>query len=108
MQGGILSPILFTLFTADLEKWCKHSKIYGYADDTTSSCKGKSWKDIIKNLEEDANIILSYMASNGLAANQNNIRKKSHPLPLFTVKSKLKVHCCGIFLSYSNQFWVLF
>ena len=70
-QGGILSPILFTLFTADLEKWCKHSKIYGYADDTTSSCKGKSWKDIIKNLEEDANIILSYMASNGLAANQN-------------------------------------
>ena len=27
-QGGILSPIIFTLFTADLELWCKFSKIY--------------------------------------------------------------------------------
>ena len=26
-QGGILSPIIFTLYTADLELWCKYSKI---------------------------------------------------------------------------------
>ena len=41
-QGGILSPIIFTLFSADLEFWCKFVKIYGYADDTTSSCSGKN------------------------------------------------------------------
>ena len=40
-QGGVLSPIIFTLFTSDLEYWCKHSKIFSYADDTTSSCQGK-------------------------------------------------------------------
>ena len=41
-QGGILSPIIFTLYTADLELWCKYSKIYNYADDTTSSCQEKT------------------------------------------------------------------
>ena len=68
-QGGILSPIIFTLFTADLELWCKFSKIYGYADDTTSSCKGKNLEEIIANLKADAENILNYMASNGLVAN---------------------------------------
>ena len=61
--------ITFTLFTADLELWCKFSKIYVYADDTTSSCKGKNLEEIIKNLKQDANAILSYLASNGLVAN---------------------------------------
>ena len=65
------SHLLFTLFTADLEYWCKHSKIFSYADDTTSSCHGKDLKEIMKNLEEDAASILSYMASNGLVANQS-------------------------------------
>ena len=49
--------------------WCKHSKIYGYADDTTSTCKGKNLEEIIKNLKEDADSILRYMASNGLVDN---------------------------------------
>ena len=68
-QGGILSPIIFTLFTADLELWCKFSKIYGFADDTTSACQGKNLEEIIQNLKTDADSILSYMASNGLVAN---------------------------------------
>ena len=68
-QGGILSPIIFTLFTADLEMWCKYSKIYGYADDTTTACQGKNLEEIIKNLKHDAESILKYMASNGLVAN---------------------------------------
>ena len=57
------------LLTADLELWCKYSKIYVYADDTTSSCSGKNLAEIIKNLKHDADAILSYMASNGLVAN---------------------------------------
>ena len=49
-QGGILSPIIFTLFTADLELWCKYSKIYNYADDTTSSCSGKNLEEIFEGI----------------------------------------------------------
>ena len=64
-----LKPIIFTLFTADMELWCKYSKIYSYADDTTTSCEGKDVEDIIRKLKLDADSILSYMASNGLVAN---------------------------------------
>ena len=59
-QGGILSPIIFTLFTADMELWCKYSTFFGYADDTTTSCQGSSIEEIISNLKEDADSILKY------------------------------------------------
>ena len=60
----------YTLFTSDLKYWVKHSKIFSYADDTTSNCQGKDLAEIMKHLEEDAANIMSYMASNGLVANQ--------------------------------------
>ena len=68
-QGGILSPIIFTIYGADLEEWVKHSKIFNYADDTSSSCKDKEENVVIEKLQEDAEGILQFMASNGLVAN---------------------------------------
>ena len=68
-QGSILSPIIFTIYCADLEEWVKHSKLLNYADDTSSSHSGQEQTTVIKNLEEDATYILQFMASNGLVAN---------------------------------------
>jgi hypothetical protein len=51
-QGGILSPIVFTLYTADMESWLKTSKLTNFADDTTTFNKGKCKLDILKRLEE--------------------------------------------------------
>ena len=68
-QGGILSPIIFTIYGADLEDWVKHSSIFNYADYSTSSCSGEDEDTIITKLEEDATGILEFMASNGLVAN---------------------------------------
>ena len=69
-QGGILSPIVFTIYTADMELWLKFSKLFNFADDTTTDTKGKEASTIKRNLEEDAKNVLSFMASNGLVANQ--------------------------------------
>ena len=69
-QGGILSPIIFTLYTADMELWLKTSKLFNFADDTTTDNKGKSLLEIKLWLEEDATNVLTFMASNGLVANQ--------------------------------------
>ena len=33
-QGGILSPIIFIIYGADMEEWVKQSCIFNYADDT--------------------------------------------------------------------------
>ena len=69
-QGGILSPIIFTLYTADMELWLNNSKLFNFADDTTTDTKGTVPLNIKRNLENDAVNILQFMASNGLVANQ--------------------------------------
>ena len=68
-QGGILSPIIFTIYGADMEEWVDHSTIFNYADDTSSSCVSKSLDRIQEKLESDADKMLDFMASNGLVAN---------------------------------------
>ena len=68
-QGSILSPIIFTIYCADLKEWVKHSKLLNYAHDTSSSHSGQDQAIVVRNLEEDATNILQFMASNGLVAN---------------------------------------
>ena len=46
-QGGILSPIIFTLYTADMELWLKSSSLFNFADDTTTDSKGREVTKII-------------------------------------------------------------
>jgi hypothetical protein len=86
-QGGILSPIIFTLYTADMEMWLKNSKLTNFADDTETHCSSKD-KDEVKNfLEEDAINILKFMASNGLVANQTKTE-----LLILNEKTKKRVY----------------
>ena len=68
-QGGVLSPLIFVLFVSDLQDWLEHSTAPTYADDTTTGTSGFSLEVVIKNVEEDAKMVLQYMASNGLVAN---------------------------------------
>ena len=35
-QGGIMSPIKFVIYGADMELWLKHSSALTYADDTST------------------------------------------------------------------------
>ena len=82
-QGGILSPLLFIIFVADLDLWLSYSKISSYADDTKTSVSGRILKAIIRKMESDALMVLKFMASNGLVANPKkttllflNLKKK--------------------------------
>ena len=70
-QGGVLSPLVFVLFVADLEEWLNHSSAPTYADDTTTGTSGRSVKETIELMEIDAEKVLRFMASNGLVANPN-------------------------------------
>ena len=62
---------MFTLYTADMGLWLKHSKSTNFADDTETDYSGLTKEDIKKCLEEDALRLLSFMASNGPVANQS-------------------------------------
>ena len=68
-QGSILSPVLFIIYVADMEDWTKHAGVYTYADDTSTDASSKEVNEVITKLEEDAETILQFMASNGLVAN---------------------------------------
>ena len=46
-QGSILSPIIFTIYCADLEEWVKHSSLLNYADDTSTSHGGENLDIVI-------------------------------------------------------------
>ena len=88
-QGGTHSPIIFTVYTADLENWVKLSKVFNYADDTTSDVASRQLEIVLKLLKEDAAAILAFMASNGLVANTKktvfmllNHRAKKEDLPI--------------------------
>ena len=68
-QGGILSPVIFIIYGADFEKWLKHATAFAYADDSTTSVSDKDFEEIKRKLQEDAENVLQFMASNGLVAN---------------------------------------
>ena len=90
-QGGVLSPLIFVLFVSDLQDWLLHSTAPTYADDTMSGTSSKKLETVIKNLEEDANLVLKYMASNGLVANAKKtmlmfLKNKSNKDELMSIK----------------------
>lgn len=68
-QGSCLSPMLFIILLADIEDWANEADVFGFADDTTNSVSGDSVEEVDKKLEEEAIIILQFMASNNLVIN---------------------------------------
>jgi len=54
---------------ADLELWVHDVRVHGYADDFSTSYSAHSEEEIIAKLEEDAERILKFMASNYLNTN---------------------------------------
>ena len=68
-QGSCLSPLLFLIYTADVEEYLQGAAVYSYADDTTTYIAGKDEQYVRTELEKDAANLLKYMAANLLVAN---------------------------------------
>ena len=54
---------------SDLDEWLVHYSATTYADDTTTGTSAKLLETVLQRLEEDAENVLKFMASNGLVAN---------------------------------------
>ena len=98
-QGSILSPLIFTIMTCDLELWVSNLACFNYADDTSTSASNEDVKIVLKTLEGEANNILKFMASNYLVANPNktvfllNSKKREDidPRNMENGKAKIKI-----------------
>lgn len=68
-QGAILSPLIFTIYMADVELWMEFADVFGYADDTTTLISDIDEEVVIKKMQKESQNVLNFMNSNGLVAN---------------------------------------
>lgn len=68
-QGAILSPLIFTIYIADVELWTEFANIFGYADDTSTTISDTNEEIVLNKLQTESKNILNFMSSNGLVAN---------------------------------------
>jgi hypothetical protein len=90
-QGGILSPLLYIIYVADIQLWLKYVKATTYADDTSTSVSHNLLSKVISMLEEDAKNVLAFMASNGLVANASKTALIIMNNGLYKIKDESKV-----------------
>ena len=68
-QGSILGPILFNVFINDLFYFITNANIHNYADDNTITSFANSIQGLIKTLESESNIAISWLEKNNMIAN---------------------------------------
>ena len=68
-QGSVLGPILSNFFINDLFLFIKQATLYNYADDNILSHFSKAMPDLVRVLENETNVVLTWLDCNKMIAN---------------------------------------
>ena len=112
-QGSIMGPIIFNLFINDIFSTIKDGLLFNYADDNSILVQAQKKEDVIKKLENNAEVIIDWCSRNQMAANpskfQAMIAEEKVPSSLHfgvntTIESEPQVKLLGIYLDNLMNF----
>ena len=73
-QGSIVGPILFNIFFNDFFYVILIASAHNYADDNTLTSFGKTLEDLIKKLEHECEVALTWFRNNKMMVNPNKFQ----------------------------------
>jgi len=68
-QGSCLSPVLFIIYTSDINLWMNRTTLTLYADDIYQWASDQNINEIISVLEHESQMIIKFASSNKLILN---------------------------------------
>ena len=73
-QGSVLGSLLFNIYLNDLFFFPKDAGICNFADDTTTHISDESFENVLKSLEKNSMLAISWLENNYMKLNTDKCR----------------------------------